>query len=108
MVHDIPGGFVKGKVGQEWNFLWPFVLFASAQRQLSTFFGMISLSSSVGGCLRINAQGSICKDLALPKIPALFVLWKIRCKVIFTREVSPLSSFCSLWRDEVCHQLLAK
>jgi hypothetical protein len=42
------------------------------------------------------------------QILALFVLWKIRCKYIFDHEVSLFSNFCSMWRDEVHHWLLAK
>jgi hypothetical protein len=29
-------------------------------------------------------------------------------KVFFAHEVSSLSSFCSMWQDEVFHRLLAK
>ena len=41
-------------------------------------------------------------------ISALFILWKIRCKFVFYHEVSSLSAFCTMWLNEVCHQLLAK
>jgi hypothetical protein len=31
-----------------------------------------------------------------------------RCKFVFDQEISSLSAFSSLWKDEVHHQLLAK
>jgi hypothetical protein len=41
-------------------------------------------------------------------ISTLFVLQKIRCEFVFESEPSSFSAFCSLWQDEICHQLLAK
>jgi hypothetical protein len=42
------------------------------------------------------------------RISTFFVHWKIRCKCVFENEDSSLSTFCHMWRDEVCIQLLAK
>jgi hypothetical protein len=42
------------------------------------------------------------------RISTLFVLWKLRCKVVFDHKVISLSSFYSIWKYKVGHQLLAK
>jgi len=42
------------------------------------------------------------------QIFVLFMLWKLRCKYVFDQESSYVYAFFALWRDEVCHQLLAK
>jgi hypothetical protein len=42
------------------------------------------------------------------RIVVLFVLWKLRCKFVFEHEVLSLSAFSLIWKDEVCHQWLAK
>ena len=41
-------------------------------------------------------------------IPALFVIQKLRFKYVFDQELSSMSDFIALWKDEVCQQLLAK
>jgi hypothetical protein len=41
-------------------------------------------------------------------ITTLFIQWRIRCKVGFGHEVISLSSFCSMWCDEVLHKILPK
>lgn len=38
----------------------------------------------------------------------LLVLWKLWCELLFDREPCFLSTFNSIWKDEVCHQWLAK
>jgi hypothetical protein len=42
------------------------------------------------------------------RISSLFVLGKLRCKYIFENEVSSLSAFCPLWKEEISMQLLEK
>lgn len=42
------------------------------------------------------------------RISTLFSLWKISCRFLFNNEVSYLSAFCTMWRDEVCMQWLIK
>jgi hypothetical protein len=44
-----------------------------------------------------------CSRIVVP-----FVLCKPRCKFMFKHETSSLSTFSSVWKDEVHHQLLAK
>jgi len=42
------------------------------------------------------------------RILALFIFWKLRCKVVFDHKISSLYSFCSIGKDEVRHRVLAK
>jgi hypothetical protein len=46
--------------------------------------------------------------LALPADGGVICVVELRHKSIFKEEFSSLSSFSSLWKDEVHHQLLAK
>jgi hypothetical protein len=38
----------------------------------------------------------------------MFALWRLRYKYVFEDEVSSLFSFCHMWGEKVCMQLLAR
>jgi hypothetical protein len=42
------------------------------------------------------------------RVATLFVRWKIHCRYMFENEVSLVSFFYGIWREEVPMQLLAK
>lgn len=105
-------------------------LFFIPWRLSSIFFGTACLPRAAGSICRICIQFCF-KTGSLPCAPLLgdcgslvcysfigtwnclriyasFILWKIGCKFVFENEVSSFSAFCSMWCDEVCHQLLTK
>jgi len=100
----------------------------SGQRLLSISSMSASSPTGVGDSLRNNIQLCFrarfsgvprCLGMVLVhdsfsglwhclQISVLFVLWKLRCKFVFDQEISSLSAFVSLCKNEVCHQLFAK